>query len=132
MSMQRRRSRIARHKRSLNVETLETRTLLAADLSQPLAPIEGVETSQSQVAAPISVNFTDTVSGGGGSVGLDPNSDDFDAYDQGNFTPGLTPVVFNTSGAVPSFSGGGYSGTGTVVTANTGSGNYEIAVFVFD
>jgi hypothetical protein len=129
MSSQRRRhSRFARPTRGLSLETLETRTLLAADLIQPALPIEGVEQGLAQVAAPISVNFTDTVTGGGGTVGLDPNNPDFNFLNPGAFDPTL-PVVFDTTNLT--FSGGA-SGIGTFVTRNVAGVPYQIAVFVFD
>jgi uncharacterized delta-60 repeat protein len=57
-------------------------------------------------------------------IGLDAN--DFTAI--GAFDPSSN-VVFNTDTLTVS---GGFSGVGTTVIANTGYGNYEIAVFTFD
>lgn len=81
---------------------------------------------------PISITdlgtFTDIVQAGNDGwpveIGLDAN--DFAAI--GAFDP-LTDVVFDTDTL---FISGGFTGVGTTVTANTGYGDYEIAVFTFD
>jgi uncharacterized delta-60 repeat protein len=82
--------------------------------------------------APININdlgtFTDIVQAGNEGwpveIGLDAN--DFTAI--GAFDP-TSNVVINTDTLTIS---GGFSGVGTTVTANTGFGNYQIAVFTFD
>jgi uncharacterized delta-60 repeat protein len=72
--------------------------------------------------------FTDIVQAGNAGwpveIGLDAN--DFSAI--GVFDPSSS-VVFDTDTLAVS---GGFSGVGAVVTANTGHGNYQIAVFTFD
>ncbi len=108
----------------LGVEQLESRLVLSAN------PILSVVADQFvDEGAPLAITnigtFTDVVEGtsSGGAIGLDPN--DFTSL--GAFDP-LTNVVIDTTALTIS---GGFSGSGTFVTADVGFGSFQIAVFTF-
>jgi hypothetical protein len=114
---------------SLGVEQLESRWVLSANPILTAAGDQIVNEGALLNLAPIGT-FTDVVDGGGSGgdgIGLDPTAYTSLANASGAFHP-LTGVQFNTD--TLTFSGG-MSGSGTMVSANTGNGSYQIAVFAF-
>jgi hypothetical protein len=113
----------------LGLERLEERVVLSAD---PLLTV--VADQVANEGTPISITdlgtFTDVVEGeatGGGSIGLDPLDYQSLALSNGAFDPAATVIIDTDSLTIS----GGFTGTGTTVSADTGFGSYSIAVFAF-
>ena len=111
----------SRSRVGLGLESLESRIVLSSMpiMTLPLpSPVEGDTVN-------VSFEFDDAVATTSGSVGLDPEDAAFTSY--GAFDP-LTNIVIDTTNRTIT----GSSQLANIVTANTGYGVYEIAVFVFD
>lgn len=108
---------------SLSLEHLETRIALSID---PVLTVVGdqVVDDGSLLSLTDLGTFTDVVEGSGGSsIGLDPTA--FTAL--GAFDP-IADVMIDTDTLTIS---GGFSGSGTTVSADIGYGSFDIAVFTF-
>ncbi len=109
---------------SLGFEPLESRQMLSASPILTVVPNQLVNEGSPLVISNLGT-FTDVVEGtaGGPSIGLNPAN--FTSL--GAFNP-ASNVQIDTSTLTVS---GGFSGTGTTVNADIGSGTFQIAVFDF-
>jgi hypothetical protein len=112
----------------LRIERLEDRLTLSASPNLTVAGDQFVNEASPLNIANIG-SFTDVVEGGPGGDGIGLDAADYTTLANANgvFHPS-TSVVFNTDTLQIS---GGFVGTGTTVSADVGSGAYQIAVFAF-
>lgn len=109
----------------LRGESLEQRLPLTADLS--LGAVVADELIIEGGTIDVSFEFTDTVeTTAGDSVGLDPT--DFTSLGVFDPTDPAATIVFDTDALTVT----GFTAAGTTVSADTGAGAYDIAVFTFD